>query len=343
MLSNRQDIKSSKRLSLAVDPARKSPHVLYRECGLSIEDYVESLHAYFDFPGLHCQFIPEESFWEDFREERCSPALLFAIACRGIPYTSAEKKWDKQQRLAVSCLKGLPKADINEAPTNTMRVDDLEAMALMLEFEYETLNTASLPSSGHFMTHDALILRALQSRNRILARFDPSAALAHADERFELLYWHVYVLDSFRCLRCLRYQSMSLIPDDSVLCLANVLLEREVETYPDAMLTLGIIVRQIANIFLQARMTTKGINLADVSRIYEKLAHWRNHILPSSLRSPVEREVESPAQTRFIRGSTPIPASRQNAVYRAVLWALEISCYLQVEQLISCVGWKEND
>lgn len=66
----------------------------------------------------------------------------------------------------------------------------------------------------------------------------------------------------------------------------------------------------------------------DTKMLYEQLSHWRNSTLPSDLRRPVDRETEFLAEYHAVRESTPILASRQSLVRRAVLWALEINCYL---------------
>lgn len=53
--------------------------------------------------------------------------------------------------------------------------------------------------------------------------------------------------------------------------------------------------------------------------------------MPLDLRRPVDGETKLPAEYRTVRESTPIPASRQIPVRRAVLWALENNCYLRID------------
>lgn len=214
---------------------------LFMMPGFDLKDFLDSLYAWFDFPGLCYPFIPEEPFWQDYKAIRCSPALLLAIVCRGIPYTAATDKWEKQQLLAVSCMKELMRARTNGSSTNIMRLDDLEAMALVIDFKYDDRYAGFNQSWKLFMTYDYLMLMTLQSRNRGSNESDPSAILAYADERFALLYWYVYSLDSFKCLDC---KSISLIPDNALDLVRNY-SGYQTEGYLDAILSLATIARRI--------------------------------------------------------------------------------------------------
>lgn len=69
-----------------------------------------------------------------------------------------------------------------------MRLDDLEAMALMIDFKFDDAHISSTLSWKLFITYEALVLMTLQIRNRGLRASDPLATLACADERFALLY-----------------------------------------------------------------------------------------------------------------------------------------------------------
>ncbi|OQD78796.1 hypothetical protein PENANT_c080G09005 [Penicillium antarcticum] len=318
--------------------AMKLFECLFKVPGFNLMDCLDSLHAYFDFPALCQPFIPEEAFWQDYKAVRCSPALILAIACRGIPFTEATDKWEKQQLFATSCVKELMRARTNGAATETMRLDDLEAMALIIDFKYDGRHAGFNRCWKPFMTRDALVLMTLQSRKRGPMNSDPSATLAHADARFALLYWHVYSLDSFECLDC---KSISLIPDNAS-GLAKDLSGYQAEGYLDAILSLAIIARRINQTFCNATVRGKGIEYGDAEILYEQLFHWRTSILPSDLRRPVDRGAESPAEHRAVRDSTPIPASRQVPVRRAILWALEINCYLQIDDCVIRYGFEDR-
>ncbi|KAJ5766650.1 uncharacterized protein N7511_004266 [Penicillium nucicola] len=309
---------------------------LFMVPGFNLKDFLDSLHAYFDFPGLCHPFIPEEPFWQDFKAVRCSPALILAIACRGLPFTAATDKWEKQQLLAISCVKELMRARTSGAATETMRLDDLEAMALIIDFKYDGRHAGFKRCWKAFMTLDALVLMTLQSRNRLM-NSDPSATLAHVDERFELLYWHVYSLDSFKCLDC---KSISLIPNDALDLAKDP--GYLAEGYLDAILSLAILARRINQELCNATARGKGIEYRDAEMLYEQLAHWRTSILPADLQRPVDRRAESPAEYRAVRESTPIPSSRLVPVRRAILWALELNCYLQIDDCVAQYGFKDR-
>lgn len=92
------------------------------------------------------------------------------------------------------------------------------------------------------MTHDALVLKTLQSRNRGHGGTDPSSLFTQADERFTLLYWEVYCQDAFQSLN---HKAISLI-SDKALALGQDPLRYGVQGYLDAVLSLSIIARQIA-------------------------------------------------------------------------------------------------
>ena len=80
----------------------------------------------------------------------------------------------------------------------TIRLDDLEALALMVNFDYGNANSPALHSNlgALFLKHESLVLMVLQSRieDCISTADDSIVSLARARERRVLLYWHVYGL-----------------------------------------------------------------------------------------------------------------------------------------------------
>lgn len=323
---------------------KASPHqAFYRHIvtagGIAISDFMESLHAYFDFPALHRPLIPEDAFWEDFHKDRCSPVLLLAISCRGIPFTDAEDKGEKQWRLATMFKTQFMKALTPKARTRPVRLDVLEGMALMVDFKYDNANTPVDHFWDLFMTHDALVLMSLQSRKRDPGNLDPSASLARADERFSLLYWDVFHLDAFQCLD---KKSLSLISDDA-LGLTEDILSHEAGSYLDAILSLSIIVRQIVGKLSNATARVAGISYEDITMLHEQLCHWRHNIIPLELQRPIDRENEFPVEGRATRESTPIPPGRKIRLQRAILWALEVNCYLQIDNYVAEYGIKNGN
>ena len=308
--------------SRAAGPNRAFYHHVITVGQIDISDFMESLHAYFDFPALCRPFLPEDAFWQDFHADRCSPVLLLAISCRGIPFTNAEDKAKKQWRLATMFRTEFMKAMTAKARTGQVRLDVLEGMALMVDFQHNIARTPADHSWDLLMTHDALVLMSLQSRKHGSRNLDPSSVLARAEERFTLLYWDVFGLDAFQCLD---EKSLSLIPED-MLSSTEHILSHEAESYHDAILSLSIIVRQIVGKLCNASTRAAGIAYEDITMLHEQLCHWRQNILPLELQRPIDRESESPVEGRSTRESTPIPTSRVTRLQRATLWALEINC-----------------
>ncbi|KAJ6003766.1 hypothetical protein N7522_006458 [Penicillium canescens] len=308
-------------------------------CELSILDFIESLHAYFDFPALYRPFIPEDAFWQDFHADRCGPVLLLAVACRGILCTGLKNREKKQRRLATMFRAEFMKAMTSKARTSTVCLDVLEGMALMVDFNYDDARTPADHSWNLFMTHDALVLLTLQSRKRGPGNLDPSASFASADERFTLLYWDVFGLDAFECLDD---KSMSLISDDAF-TLTEDLLNHEAGSYLDAILSLSIIARRIVGKLCNAAASAAGIACEDITVLHEQLSHWRHNTLPLELQRPIDRENEFPAEDRTTRESTPIPVGRKVRLQRAILWALEIHCYLQIDDCVAQYGLKNGN
>lgn len=311
-----------------------------RKCNLSITDYARSLHAFFAFSGLSHPFILEDAFWEDFHAERNSSSLILAIVCHGLPFTKVRDKWKKQQLLADKCMERLIRTKASKTGTDSVRLDDLEAMALMVDFKYDNARRSSMRSTlrNLFMTHDALVLMTLQSRSRGQMDSDPSAMLARADERYTLLYWRVYEFDSFQCLD---HKSLSLIQDND-LDLTEDPMSHEAGGYLDAILRLSIIARRIVSALCNATARATGIESSDIPLLYEQLQQWRNNNLPHELRRPINRAGEFREESHTSGKYTPIPASRQIHVHRAVLWALEINCYLQIDDCVARYGFRDG-
>ena len=61
-----------------------------------------ALHSYFVSAATYLPILLADAFWSDYHASRCSKLLLFALACRGMPFTEAPNKWDLQQRLACN-------------------------------------------------------------------------------------------------------------------------------------------------------------------------------------------------------------------------------------------------
>ncbi|KAJ5335813.1 uncharacterized protein N7506_005749 [Penicillium brevicompactum] len=282
---------------------------LLKACNLCMREFNEALHAYFDFPALCRPFIPEDAFWQDFHADRCGYSLLTAIACCGIPFTKVENKWNKQRLLAGMFRKELMKTMTATPHNRPIRLDELEAMALMVDSEYGNTRKTADPLWNLFMTHDALVLKTLQSRNRGPRGTDSSALFTQADERFTLLYWEVYCLDAFQSLN---HKAISLIPDNA-LALDQNPLRYGVQSYLDAILSLSMVARQIARKLCNTTVKTTGIAYEDITMLHEQLFRWRNHSLPSELRVSIDAEDEFIAETLTRRGGDSDPSQQSDS------------------------------
>lgn len=283
-----------------------------------------ALHSYFEYAAPYLPILLADAFWQDYHAGHCSELLLYAVACRGMPYTEAPNKWDLQNRLASTFREKYLHARSNAPDNDAIRLDDLEALALMIDFEYD--NSESLPLLSNlgrlFLTHDSLVLTAINYRILDLG------VLARASERRVLLYWHIYGLDAFHCLDRMQ---ISRIPSND-LASNEDLSSQETKDYFDALLALAVIARQITQNLCSPLSKRQGIKPSDVHNLYEQLGYWRDTCCPHHLRmykddtgrlEPFDITEPSSSRTR-----------KHTQLYRAVLWALELHCRLQIEDCI---------
>lgn len=317
-----------------------------------------ALRSYFNLAALHLPILVEDAFWQDFYSGRCSPALIYAIACRGMPYTTAENKLDLEQRYARQFRKAFLEARSTPSGNGTVRLDELEALALMIDYDYEeneneNENESALHSNlgSLFLTHDALILLMLQ--NRICDR--PSSttglesspeSLANAAQRRMLLYWHIYGLDAFHCLDRKQSSHIHIPNTDSDNKISNI----EIRDYFDAMVSLATVAREIIQKLCTISAKRQGVDPKHVYGLYDQLHHWSNTLCPPHLRrnyqengelKPFEQmpqdEPEPSSSTRITR------KQKHTHLRRAVLWALEFHCFLQIEAIVADYGIKHDN
>ncbi|KAH0494402.1 hypothetical protein TgHK011_001022 [Trichoderma gracile] len=225
-----------------------SPHKPWSCCDIDETDFNAALHAYFDLAAVHLPVLMEDAFWDDYRAGRCSLALVYAIACRGISFIDTAGKWDKQQRLASRFRENFLEARQTSTGNGAMRLDDLEALAVMVNWTYDETQSSPLHSQlgNLFLTHEALVLATLQSQlSNGDAREEQSGSavpLARLEERRQLLFWHVYGLDAFHSLD---HKTMSRIPDGEDSQGPRKLPRHDSGSYLDAVLSLAIVAREI--------------------------------------------------------------------------------------------------
>ncbi|VUC28774.1 unnamed protein product [Clonostachys rosea] len=293
--------------------------------------FENALHSYFRIAGCSLPILFEDSFWEDYRSGRCSRSLSCAVACRGMPFTATVDSWAVQQRLARQFQDAFFEAHESLDQKGSIRLDDLEALALMLDFEYDQEYRSAVPShlARLLLGHDSLVLMTLRSNIRLYPNADSDPPIANsmfskASERRTLLFWHVYGLDSFQSLDCM---TISRIRDDDV-DMTEPLSSSHSEGYLDSVLSLAVIARKITQEFCNSPTRQLGIKSKRLDFLYEHLLRWRTHFCPSHLS---EQGVSKPARLGGYKD-----------LHYAVLKLLELNCYMQIENYAIKFGIRDS-
>ncbi|GAM34288.1 hypothetical protein TCE0_015f01763 [Talaromyces pinophilus] len=311
-----------------------------------------ALRSYFNLAALHLPILVEDAFWQDFYSGRCSPALIYAIACRGMPFTTAENKLDLEQRYANQFRKAFLEARSAPSGNGTVRLDELEALALMIDYDYEedeNENESALHSNlgSLFLTHDALILLMLQNRICDTTGLESSPeSLANAAQRRMLLYWHIYGLDAFHCLDRKQSSHIHIPNTDSENKISNI----EIRDYFDAMVSLATIAREIIQKLCTISAKRQGVDPKHVYGLYDQLHYWSKTLCPRHLRRNYQEDGElkpfdrTPQDEPEPSSSTKITRKQKHThLRRAVLWALEFHCFLQIEAIVADYGIKYDN
>lgn len=299
--------------------------------------FVAALHAYFDFAALCMPIMIEDAFWEDFHARRCSSAVLLSVACRGLPFIDIAGKSEIQGHIARKFKESFLEAQASASSRGSVRLDNLESLALMVDYDYDYDETHDLIPSSHlgdlFMTHDSLVLMTLQFSKHYDLDADMSVQFAQAKERQKLLFWHVYGLDAFHSLDT---KTASYIPENDI-CNCERILQHETGSYLDSILALAVIARKIVGSLCNATARAGGVKPNEVRSIYEYLHHWRNHNCPSHLQRQVTGQGVGGVQS-----ISSTPSNRHILLQRALLWLLEINCYMQIESCITQYGFRDE-
>jgi hypothetical protein len=315
--------------------AASTPQEPWVACNLDEEAFNAALHAYFKFAAVHLPVIMEDAFWQDYRAGRCSLALVYAVACRGIPSTATPNSWDKQQLLALKFREKFLGAQQISTGKTAMCLDDLEALALMVYWKYDETQSSPLDSQlgSLFLTHESLVLATLQSQMQDRNAENPGSSflLARSEERRNLLFWHVYGLDAFHSLD---QKLISRIPDGDNSDISRKLPRHNAESYLDAILNLAIIAREMLQALVTVNTKRNGVKPRDVMNIFERLNHWQKHECPIHLRR--RRDDEGKLASLVVDGSRKI--NFLQPLHCSILWFLEANCYMQVEACVSHYG-----
>lgn len=298
----------------------------YEIQGINTGTLDAALAAYFDFASLVLPIIHRDAFMADYESRRSSSALVFAVACRGCPFSPVPDKWKSQQQFACGFRLAFLEAQNDAKSKQTIKLDDLEALALMVGFVYESDgNTATALHSqlgALFLTHESLVLMTLQYQ----IVFPP--ALQRVVERKALLLWHVYGLDAFYCLD---HGVMSRIQDEDIeeVKPSESLTGQETRSYLDTMLSLASIARKITRKICSPGAKRKGVKLQDVENLYGQLSKWEQDSCPSRLRVTGNISSGLAVQTGE---SQPSNTVRTNLLHRTVISLLELNCYMGIER-----------
>jgi hypothetical protein len=297
----------------------------------------EALHAYFDISACSIPILFEDAFWEDYRSGRCSRALSTAVACRGAPFLQTHPDcWDLQQRLARQFQDAIIEAELRPDGNALVRLDDLEAIALMVGFDFSS--ECGLPLPPHLVElllgHDSLVLMTLESH--ILDQHVPSNSaapvecptLSRSKERRTLLFWHVYGLDAFHILD---RKGISRIQDDDTEVTED-LLPIKTEGYLDAVLSLAVVARRITRCVCCGSSKRLGIRQKDLEMIYADLMRWRAGC-------PDHLQVHCRTKSQHL----PDTSDQRPNLRRSALRLLELNCYLQIESCVSKFGLREQN
>lgn len=296
--------------------------------GIDSSTLEAALAAYFDFASLVLPIIHRDAFMADYESHRSSRALVFAVACRGCPFISVPDKWELQQQFARGFRLAFLEAQNDAASKQTIQLDDLEALVLMVDFAYESDgNTATALHSqlgALFLTHESLVLMTLQYQ--IIS----PPALQRAAERKALLLWHVYGLDAFYCLD---HGVMSRIQEDNIeeVKPTEGFTGYETRSYLDTILSLASVARRITRKICSPGAKRKGVKLQDVENLYEQLSKWGQDSCPSRLR--VTRNISSD-HAELKGDSQPSTTLSMNLLHRTVISLLELNCYMEIERCL---------
>lgn len=314
---------------------------LWVDCNLDKETFDAALHAYFDLAAVHLPVIMEDAFWKDYHAGRCSPALVYAVACRGIIFTATSDSWDKQQCLATIFRQKFLEARQKATGNSAIRLDDLEALAIMANWIYDEARSSPLDTQlgNLFLTHESLVLATLQSQMQDCDTGDTGntgllGPLARSEERRRLLFWHVYGFDAFHSLD---QNLISRIPDGENEGISRKLPHLDTGSYLDAILSLAIIAREMLQVFMNVSTKRNGIKPQDAVNMYERLDRWHNLECPVHLRG--KRDSKSKLMPPAVSESTK--TNFIQPLHCSLLWLLKINCYLQVEACVSRYGMRD--
>ncbi|KAI0977036.1 hypothetical protein F4678DRAFT_411610 [Xylaria arbuscula] len=301
-----------------------------------------AIKAYFSFASLALPILSKDGFMADYTTRQSSSALVFAVACRGCPFIQTAEKWSLQQHFASRFRESFLQALSTTQSKNVVRLDDLEALALMMDFEFESPEEITSPLHSQLgnllLTHDSLVAMMLQYRieTRITAATGPSTTLSRAAQRQTVLFWYVYGWDAFNSLD---RRMASRIRDEDVEP-SNQIHGHESQSYFDTLLSLAVIARKMSRVLCGPLAKRKGVKHQDVDNLYKHLEDWRTNMCPSALHIRLSDHVSSSQEA-----SLPLNTDTNEPppLHKSVVALLGLSCVMQIEACVSHYGIDEHN
>ncbi|KAI1753594.1 hypothetical protein F4782DRAFT_496939 [Xylaria castorea] len=301
-----------------------------------------AIEAYFSFASVAIPILSKDGFMTDYKGHRSSTPLVCAVACRGCPFIQSTEKWTMQQRFASRFRETFLEARSSTLDQDVVRLDDLEALALMVDFKYEGVESFTTPLQSQLqnllLTNDSLVLMALQYRIETCPAVETGVptTLSRAAQRQTLLFWYVYGWDAFCCID--RKMASRIRDEDIDLSVRPHGFESL--SYFDAILGLATIARKMARALCGPVARRKGVKHHEIENIYKQLEEWRTNICPSALKIQYSDHI-SPRRERTL--SLGKDVEEFLPLHKAIVALLELSCFMQLEACVSQYGIEDRD
>ncbi|KAI1199614.1 hypothetical protein F5X97DRAFT_119570 [Nemania serpens] len=319
----------------------------YYTPGIQFEAIDAAIDAYFSFASLALPILSKDGFMADYKDRRSSPALVFAVACQGCPFIQAPGRWILQQRLASRFREAFLQARCTASSQNVVRLDDLEALALMVDFEYEDPGNSDSPLQSQLhnllLTHDSLVAMMLQYRIETRPAVATAAAagissmLSGATQRQTHLFWYVYGWDAFFSLN---RKVASRIQDEDI-DLPRQAHEIGNHGYFEAILSLAVIARRMVRILCGPLARRRGLKPQDIESLYKQLEEWHANTCPPALQIQSSSHVTTSSRRESLVAAD-IEIDQFLPLHRAIVALLELNCVMQLEDCVSRYGIEDR-
>ncbi|KAI1178449.1 hypothetical protein F4777DRAFT_96925 [Nemania sp. FL0916] len=300
-----------------------------------------AVDAYFHFASLALPMLSKDGFMVDYNSCLSSPALVFAVACRGCAFMKTTDKFMLQKQFASRFRETFLQARGIASNRCIVRLDDLEALALMVDPGYQnsedTDSPLELQLQNLLLTHDSLVLMTLQYRieTHVSSPAGVSTSLSRATQRQTNLFWYVYGCDAFFSLD---RKVASRIRDEDI-DPSRQIYEHESQSYFDAILSLAGIARKMVRLLCSPVTRRKGVKYQDVENIYKQLEEWHTNICPRALQIQLSSTMNSQQEGPSSLG---LEMKQYSPLHKAIATLLELNCYMQLEAYVEEYGIEDH-